>query len=180
MSKTYTGLDVVDRDHYFVVDPFTREISSKNPQKSTLIRNDHNSERFTFEVPRFIEDRDLTMCNTVRVHYRNGKNTGVYTITDVEPYPFVNDTLICSWLISQNATSSAGTLSFMLKFSQVDDEGNVEYAWSTRAYDGVDVISDIEAPDVFESDYFDLIEQMKSQVMAELTDYIDTILANKT
>ena len=80
MSQTYTGLEVIDFDNCFMVDPFTREITSKKPQKNVLIQNDHNSERFTFEVPRFIEGRDISKCNTVRVYYRNGKNNGVYTV----------------------------------------------------------------------------------------------------
>lgn len=152
MSQTYTGLDVIDRDHCFVVDPLTREITSKKPQKEILIKNDHNSERFTFEVPRFIEGRDLSLCNTVNVYYRNGRNTGVYTIDDLKPYEFINDTVICSWLISQNATSYVGSLAFMLKFSQVNDEGVVEYAWGTRTYDKVEIIDDISNPNVFDDE----------------------------
>ena len=174
MSQTYTGLDVIDGDHLFVVDPFTREITSKKPQKDVLIQNDHNSERFTFEIPRFIEGRDLSMCNTVRVYYRNGRNTGVYTVDDVVQMPYVTDTLTCSWLISQNATSVVGSLVFMLKFLQVADDGTVEYAWSTKTYDDVEIIGSIESTNTFATDYIDAIEQMKIQIIEELTAYIDS------
>lgn len=153
MSETYTGLDVIDFDHYFVVNAFTREISSKQPQKDILIQNDHNSERFTFEVPRFIEGRDLGLCNTVRVYYRNGRNDGVYKVDDLRVYEFLNDTLLCSWLISQNATSNVGSLAFMLKFANVNNDDLIDYAWSTKTYDQVEVVGSIESSDTFEYGY---------------------------
>ena len=180
MSQTYTGLEVIDFDNCFMVDPFTREITSKKPQKNVLIQNDHNSERFTFEVPRFIEGRDISKCNTVRVYYRNSKNNGVYTVEDLSIYPYVNDTLVFSWLISQNATSAVGSLIFMLKFAQVDSEGTVEYAWSTKTYNEVEVIGTIETNDDITSEYIDLIEQMKTQITDELTAYIDSKIGSTT
>ena len=180
MSQTYTGLEIVDGDYYFVVDPLTRSITSKQPQKNVLIQYDHNSERFTFEIPRFIEGRDLSMCNTVRVCYRNGRNTGVYTVDDVIQMPYVNDTLKCSWLISSNATSIVGSLSFMLKFSQVNENNEVEYAWSTKTYDGVQIVESIESTDIAGSEYLDVIEQMKTQIIDELTAYIDSKLPSTT
>ena len=180
MSQTYTGLEIVDGDYYFVVDPLTRSITSKQPQKNVLIQHDHNSERFTFEIPRFIEGQDLSMCNTIRVYYRNGRNTGVYTVDDVIQMPYVNDTLKCSWLISSNATSIVGSLSFMLKFSQVNENNEVEYAWSTKTYDGVQIIESIESTDIAGSEYLDVIEQMKTQIIDELTAYIDSKLPSTT
>ena len=120
------------------------------------------------------------MCNTVRVYYRNGRNTGVYTVDDVIQMPYVNDTLKCSWLISSNATSIVGSLSFMLKFSQVNENDEVEYAWSTKTYDGVQIVESIESTDITGSEYLDVIEQMKTQIIDELTAYIDSKLPSAT
>ena len=176
MSETWTGVDVIDTDHYFVVDAFTREITSKNPQKDVLVQNDHNSERFTFEVPRFIEGRDVGKCNLVQVIYTNGRFSGVYTVDDMAVYPFVNDVLTCSWLISQNATKSTGKLSFMLRFAQVNDDATIEYAWSTKTYDNVRVLDAIDAIETFEDDYVDAIQQMKNELEVELKAYIDNYM----
>lgn len=173
MSCEYTGLNVIDTDHYFVVDSFTREITSKNPQKDLLIQNDHNSERFTFEIPRFIEGRDVGRCNVVQVCYLNGKKSGVYTVDDLAVYPFVNDVLTCSWLISQNATTTVGPLVFMLRFAQVNDDSTVEYAWSTQTYDNVKIVESIDSVGEFTNEYVDVIEQWKKQVTAENQAYID-------
>lgn len=174
MSNTWDGRKVYDTDHYFVIDAFTREVTSKNPQKDVLIQNDHNSERFTFEVPRFIEGRDLRLCNKVRVYYENGRSTGVYAVDDMDVYPFVNDMLTCSWLISQNATKNTGKLSFMLRFMQINDDGSVEYAWGTKMYDKVMVVDDIDSAEMFESEYVDVIQQWKNGVRNELRDYVET------
>lgn len=177
MSYKYTGLEVIDTDHYFVVDSFTREITSKNPQKDLLIQNDHNSERFTFEIPRFIEGRDVGKCNVVQVCYLNGKTSGVYTVDDLDVYPFVNDTLTCSWLISQNATTTVGPLVFMLRFAQVNDDATIEYAWSTQTYDNVKIVESIDSVGAFPKEYVDVIEQWKKQVTEENQAYIDAMVS---
>ena len=173
MSETWTGVDVIDTDHHFTVDAFTREITSKNPQKDILIKNDHNSERFTFEIPRYIEGRDVGKCNLVQVCYSNGRFSGVYTVDDLKIYPFVHDVLTCSWLISQNATRHIGKLSFMLRFAQVNDDATVEYAWSTKTYDNVRVLESIDAIERFEDEYVDAIQQWKNELEAEMKVYVD-------
>ena len=179
MSEKYTGLKVVDTDHYFVIDAFTREITSKNPQKDMLIQNDHNSERFTFEIPRFIEGRDVGKCNVVQVCYLNGKSSGVYTVDDLNVYPFVNDILTCSWLVSQNATGNVGPLRFMLRFAQVNDDASLEYAWSTKIYEKVQVVESLDRAMDFEREYVDVIEQWKNTVMGEMAAYVETTVATQ-
>lgn len=83
-------------DKYFQINPITREITNTgSTKKITLIKGDHNSEVFTFEVPRIIEGHDMSLCNQVTVHFINiGTNKqeseNVYTIwkrnvDDVEP-----------------------------------------------------------------------------------------------
>ena len=173
MSETWTGVDVIDTDHHFIVNGFTREITSKNPQKDILIKNDHNSERFTFEIPRYIEGRDVGKCNIVQVCYTNGRFSGVYTVDDVKVYPFVNDVITCTWLISQNVTRNSGKLSFMLRFAQVNDDATVEYAWSTKTYDNVRVLEAIDAIERFEDEYVDAIQQWKNELEAEMKVYVD-------
>ena len=45
---------IIDDDLYFTIDPSTREIKNES-QKVKLMQYDHNSEQFTFELPRFVE-----------------------------------------------------------------------------------------------------------------------------
>lgn len=179
MIETWTGLTVEDTDHHFTIDPFTREITSKNPQKDILIQNDHNSERFTFKIPRFIEGRDVAKCNEVIVSYTNGRSTGVYIVDDMDIYPFVNDIVTCSWLISQNATKNVGKLSFNIRFAQVNDDATVEYAWSTKSYDKVKVFETEDSIDRFEGEYVDPIQRWKNDVKAEMSEYVETTVKNQ-
>lgn len=54
---------VPDSDTYFMINPYTREIENTNYNKTVLMRGDHNSERFTFEIPRYVDGHDMSLCN---------------------------------------------------------------------------------------------------------------------
>lgn len=43
--------NVYDTDTHFSINPVTRMIKNESSKKVTLIQHDHNSERFTFELP---------------------------------------------------------------------------------------------------------------------------------
>ena len=186
MSSIYEQLDtltVKDRDIAFKINAVTREITPKNPAKCVLMQGDHNSERFSFEIPRFIEGRDVAACNVIQIYYLNidartrEQSSGVYTVTDANVYAFVNDVLTCTWLISQNATKYAGTLSFMLRFLQLDGS-DVKYAWNTEIYEGIQIRETLDSDALFENEYVDIIQQWKDTVMAELRVYTDISVEN--
>ena len=134
---------VNDSDSHFVIDPDTRKISYTGTSEIVLIQYDHNSEVYTFELPRYIDDHDMMLCNRVRVHYNNvdGKTNraipNVAEMTDLHVSETDSDKVVSSWLISRNATQFAGTLNFLIQYMCVDDEGNVVYEWHTDIYDGI-------------------------------------------
>ena len=173
---------VTDTDKNYTVDPFTRKITAESGQKNILIQGDHNSERFTFTVPRFIEGHDMALCNVIQIPFiniedaaRNPKfNTGVYTVSDLVINS--NNTVTFTWLISKNATMMAGTLSFMLLFSCIDGVV-VTYRWGTDSFDDVLVLTSKDGHLQFEAEYIDIIEQWKKTVKEELYKYIDSELA---
>ena len=61
---------IYDTDQHFIIDPIDRSITSE-AEKVTLMQNDHLSERFTFELPRYIEGHDMSLTDKVEVHYLN-------------------------------------------------------------------------------------------------------------
>ena len=63
--------NVTDGDNKFIVDGISRAIKNASASKTTVMQFDHNSEVFTFEIPRYIEGHDMTACNRVEVHYLN-------------------------------------------------------------------------------------------------------------
>lgn len=183
MDMIFDTHAVTDFDTPFVIDPVTREISNEKLEKRVLIQGDHKSEKFTFEVPRFPEGRDLGLCNAIQVYYINvdanskKQSTGVYTVTDMQVHEFSGDILTCSWEIHSPATTYAGSLSFMLRFAQLDGT-EVKYSWSTKTFEGISIVESLDADAVFEREYVDIIEQWKSTVMEELNNHVD--LAVKT
>lgn len=168
---------VYDSDTRFSINAVTRQTKADPKQKTVLMQNDHNSERFTFELPRYIEQHDMSICNQVEVHYLNSdakdKNSfrkGLYTVDDLQISPDDPEKVVCSWLISQNATQLVGKLSFRLRFKCVED-GVITYAWHTAINADISVSDGINADETFEMDYVDIIEQWKEAVRIEFAQW---------
>lgn len=170
--------NVYDSDTRFVINPITRQIKNESSRKTALMQNDHNSERFTFELPRFIEGHDMSLCNEVEVHYLNISSDkrdqvkGLYPVTDLQISPDDPEKVICSWLISNNATQFVGVLTFRLRFKCVEN-GVITYAWHTAIFTGISVSDGINADETFEMDYVDIIAQWKAAVTREITDDVN-------
>ena len=132
---------IKDLDAAFEVNPITREIKNVSTTKRVLVQYDHNSERFTFSLPRYIEGHDMTECNRVQVHYEtNGGYTDRVELTQLEESTENPGYVVCTWLISRNATRDVGALKFSLRFSCVNEEtGECEYSWSTGIFNGISV-----------------------------------------
>ena len=157
MSHTHP---VIDGDPSFVVDAATRKLTSTD--KVSLVQFDHNSQRITFQVPRYIEDHDMSLCNVVQVHYQNisgnkrNQNNGIYEVDDLSLSTSDPSILTCSWLVSRNATLYAGSLNFVLRFSCVESEVT-EYAWNTNVYSGLVVSGGINNTETVTESYPDIL-----------------------
>ena len=139
-----------DSDPHFNIDPISRNITNESSKKVRLIQHDHNSERFTFEIPQHIEGHDMSACNLVEIHYVNVESDtkvvrgGVYTVDDLHVSSDNGDLVVFSWLIPNKATQHVGQLQFLVRFSCVNENtGKVEYVWNTGIYTGISVSSGI-------------------------------------
>lgn len=163
---------VADGDMHFTIDPATREITNGSG-KATIIQNDHNSERFTFELPKIIDGHDMTACNAVQVHYLNidaatrTQAAGIYEVDDLAVSPNSEDTVAFTWLLSRNATKYVGSLNFVIRFSCVAEDGAVEYAWHTAVFSGITIQSGIYNSEVIAEEYADILEQWKAEILAQ-------------
>lgn len=161
---------IYDADKHFQIDPVTRVISNPS-NKVTLIQYDHNSELFGFEIPRYIEGHDMSLCNRAEVHYINigekSQNTGVYEVTDLQVLPEDEDVVTCTWLISQNATQLVGSLHFVIRYACVEDDNTISYNWNTAIYSGVKISSGIYNSDHVIDQYADVLEEWKQALYAE-------------
>lgn len=163
---------VHDTDAHLKINAITRVITNASSGKTVLIQCDHNSERFTFEVPRIVDGHDLSKCNVAQIHYINidsankeNTSTGVYEADDLQISPDSNDVVILSWLISGNATKYAGSLNFLVKFKCVDDSGEVVYIWNTAIYTGISVSSGIDNGEDVVEEYADVLERWRQELI---------------
>lgn len=135
---------VFDSNEHFVIDPVTRAIANSLAKKIVVMQFDHNSERFTFEIPN-VDGHNMANCDRVEIHYINVdavdktlKSTGVYEVKDIKPSPGDNSVAVFSWLLSRNCTKYAGTLSFLIHFACTTD-GVEDYAWNTAIFQSITI-----------------------------------------
>ena len=159
---------VYDTDSYFKIDPITRMIKNSSSGKTVLIQHDHNSERFTFELPRMIDGHDMSKCDEVQVHYINIDTVDktkiskdVHDINDLQVSPDNDNVVFCSWLIDGKATRYAGSLNFLLKFKCIADDGSVSYVWNTAIFTGISISSGMDNGEAIVEDYSDVLEQWR-------------------
>lgn len=163
---------VADTDAHFRIDAITRNISAVSG-KTALIQGDHNSERFTFELARFIDNHDMSLCNSVQIHYinidaiTNKQNRGMYEVQDMKVSPGNEDSVVLTWLISSNATQYAGSLNFVVKFKCVSEDGTVDYVWNSGIFKGISVSNGIDNGEIIAEEYVDILEQWKAEIDSE-------------
>ncbi len=154
--------EVYDTNVHFVIDPITRTLSKEGDAKMKIVQHDHNSERVTFEIPRYIDGHDMATCNVVHVHYLNvsadGRTTapGVYEIDDMHVSAEDENLVIGTWLISRNATQLVGSLNFLIRFMCVTD-GAEQYAWNTGVCADMVVATGLYNGEVIVDDYADVL-----------------------
>ena len=165
--------EVIDSDKCFTIDPITRAIVNDAGNKKTqLIQNDHNSERFAFQLPRYIEGHDMSLSNKVEVHYinidqsSNEKSVGVYEVTDLA-LSEDNESVLLSWLISNNATKYVGVLSFAICFKCMSDDV-IDYSWNTAINSSIQIAKGMYNSEIITKDYIDVLEVWKEEFMSSI------------
>lgn len=160
---------IYDSDTHFVIDPVTRAIHNDSG-KLVLIRGDHNSERYTFEIPRTIEGHDMSECSVVQIHYENLSknkkfvNRDFYTVDDLQISSENNETVLFSWLVSDASTQLVGTLRFSVRFECLTEDGVREYVWNTAYFDKILVNDCIYSTDSVLVEHSDFVSRVESVI----------------
>lgn len=161
---------VTDQDSYFVINPDTRVIENASRTKNVLMQYDHNSEKFTFELARYVEGHDMTLCNRVRVHFNNvdgitnEENADVAELYDLAVCPDDESKVLCSWTITRQATQLVGTLNFLVQYECIDDAGNSVYEWHTDIYTDVEVKKGRNNAEQAVIEYSNILEQWYQRI----------------
>lgn len=169
--------NITDSDQCFVIDPITRSITS-NSDKVKLIQRDHNSERFTFACPRFIEDHDMLLCDSILVQYANidkktkEESCDVYSVKDVKLGTDKN-MIEFSWLISETATAYVGPLRFLIEFMCFGEDNNTVYSWHTEIFKGITVAAGMNNKQAIVEKYPDVLTQLEDKInsIGDLKEY---------
>lgn len=160
---------VTDTDNNFSINATTRAIKNESVNKTLLIQYDHNSERFSFEIPKEVEGHEMDKCDKIEVHYVNidaktqQQSRGVYTVEDARVSEQDGSMLVFSWLIPQTATKYVGSLNFLVRFTCLaDDKVTPIYVWNTAIFSGIMVSNGIYNTDFVLEEYCDALEQWKA------------------
>ena len=162
--------EVIDTDAHYKIDGLTRTITNINEAKRMLVQNDHNSERLTFEVPRFFDGHDFSKCNLVQIHYINYSSSGleqspgIYEVEDLHVSAEKEDVVLLSWLVSGVATKYVGMLNFAIRFLCVAENGDIEYAWNTTTFEGIEIKPALCNSDEIGEQYADVLLKWKNYV----------------
>lgn len=165
----------------FEINAVTRAIKNNTPAKIKLIQHDHNSEIFSFSMPRYIEGHNMLECNKVEVHYINidaatkEEIKGLYVVKDMAVDTEDANNVCFSWLISNNATRLVGNLSFLIRFSCVQADGAIDYAWNTDKFTQISVSSGINNSEYVAEKYADVLAQWEEELFSASTEGVENI-----
>ena len=154
---------IQDTEPRFIIDPLNRTITNTSADNNIIVQYDHNSERFTFEIPRYVDGHDMSECKEngeVRINYRNSastglaRNNGYYICEDLAISDEDENKVTFSWLLSSAATQYIGFLYFSIQFICYDEE-NLIYSWNTGIYKDIVIVESINnVEEIVASDSF--------------------------
>lgn len=160
---------IVDTDSHFLIDATTRSIKQDGNAKIAIMQHDHNSERFSFTIPRFVDGHDMSECNRVEVHYVNTDTKtkeqikDKYTVDDLSVNPENENEVIFSWLIARTATMYYGSLAFSIRFLCFDGD-EVVYVWNTDRFESIPVGDSCDCNGELPDHYDDNYESWKKEI----------------
>lgn len=175
---------VYDTDPHFSVDAISRNITYESNEKLILVQGNHNSERYTFEMPRYIDGHDVMLCDIMQIHYLNieaggrHRNSGVYKISDMQVSKDDKNVVVCSWLVSQNATTYVGSLNFIIRIACTSGS-QIDYSWSTAVYSSIAVVTSIDNANIVAEQYADILEEWYMEFIMSTTSGVNSIIEAK-
>lgn len=155
--------DVRDADKRFSIDPITRKITNQQKDKVSFVQGDHNSERITFEIPRYVDGHDMSLATKAQVHYLNVDSPGRYDADDLALDG--EETVTFTWLVKKPATGKVGQLAFMVKFRCYEGD-EIVYEWNTATFTGINIVSGMDNGEEIAKIYADVLAAWEKRIKA--------------
>lgn len=167
--------EVIDDDTHFIIDPVTRTITNPDSADIVLMQHDHNSEIFTFEIPKVIEGHDILRTGAiVQIHFRNVSLDGTKSSSGLSMASprYSNEydngkTVLFSWSIPREATMYDGILAFAIRIACTDNFV-IQYDWHTEIFAGIPVLETIDNSDSEAKVFEELLERYKDELCESL------------
>lgn len=168
--------EVIDDDTHFIIDPVTRTINNPDSADIVLMQHDHNSEIFTFEIPKVIEGHDILRTSAiVQIHFRNisldgtKSSSGLSMASPRYSNEYDNgETVLFSWSIPREATMYDGILAFAIRIACTDNNFVIQYDWHTEIFAGIPVLETIDNSDSEAKVFEELLARYKDELCESL------------
>ena len=168
---------IVDSGSKFVINKDTRKIT-KDDNNPTVVQNDHNSERVSISIPRFVDGHDMSICDRVEIHYTNidantkEESKDVYVVDDLH---LEGDEVLFTWLIARTATKYEGKLNFSVRFICFEGD-EIVYDWRTGAYCSIPVAAGCNCSAEPTPEYTDMFESWAQAEFGDIDAALDEII----
>ncbi len=131
------------------------------------VATDHRAETVFFVMDRFHDNVDLSEMNCIVEFVNADKKSGLYVVPFIDK-DTLNQKIIVPWLIEGLATAKAGTITYSLKFFQVQKDNYSKFSYILNTQQAVSKI--LEGNDFDGTAVQEDVEKMMGSTMDELID----------
>lgn len=157
---------IIDSGVHFTIDPITKQIVN-NGKKVIVPLGSHNSERISFDCPRYLDGHDVLNCNKITISYGID---GLYEVDDAALNADDNTKVTFSWLITCNASVELGILPFAISMDCVQENGDITYSFPTVTNKkDIEVVETLRHSDKVAIENVDVLERWKNDLFGSIT-----------
>lgn len=117
------------------IDPIQRSFLIKDTHNLVLgFEGDVNSQKVTFQLPKFHEGHDLTLCGQKTLRWKN-LATGVEDWSELVVVEESSDKWIATWIVPPAVYTAAGIIQIAISIYDLNGT-HVAFAWNTATFSG--------------------------------------------
>ena len=146
---------VIDADRHIHVPEELRRIA---------VQHDHNIETVTFDCPRYWDGVDMSVMRLYINYMRGDGDPGSY-LTKVRIDESDDSMMHFDWVISENVTAVAGSITFLVMAVKTNAEtGKKERCWNTERNSEMIISSGLSVSDDIVAEYPDVIDEILTRL----------------
>ena len=171
--STMTAADVLGAETSveYIIDNELRIITVPSNGVVLGVEGDKDVNTIHFKMPRYYRGLDLGTDFVIRINYANAsKELGYFAVAHPD---VTEDSITFEWLVGSHAMAYVGNIQFAVTLIQNSEDGHIKKKFNTtigtaNCLTGLNV--DVSVP---EEDIYDLLTQIKQDVMADIQPSLD-------